>query len=83
MRNRFQTINIVINSLGLLLIILGIILLIPLIFVFLYGEITDNTQTLFAFLLPSLLAFPALAALFKKMTDHHFVQAGFQALMRH
>jgi trk system potassium uptake protein TrkH len=57
MRNRFRTINIVINSLGLLLIILGGLLLIPLIFAFLYGEISDSTTTLFAFLAPSLLSF--------------------------
>ncbi|MBN2443255.1 MAG: TrkH family potassium uptake protein, partial [Spirochaetales bacterium] len=56
MRNRFQTIKTVFHSLGLLLIVLGVLLLLPLLLVFAYGETADNFKTLFAFIIPSFIS---------------------------
>ncbi len=57
MRNRFDTFSVVFSVLGSLFISLGFVLLIPLAVVFLGGEIQPGRATLFAFLLPGLLAF--------------------------
>lgn len=57
MRNRSHTLCVVIHFLGSLFIALGVILLLPLMVVLLSGEIRRGSQTLFAFLLPSVLSF--------------------------
>lgn len=57
MRNRFQTLHIVLNTLGSLLIVLGVFLIIPLIVVFINAEFYQSPRTLFAFLFPSALSF--------------------------
>ena len=57
MRNRFQTIEVVLHFTGLLLILSGFVLLVPLVVLFLNGELVNGNKTLFAFLLPSLLSF--------------------------
>lgn len=57
MRNRLQTIHVVLHFLGLLLVLLGFILLTPLLVLFLNSEVNYGTKTLFAFLIPSLLSF--------------------------
>ncbi|MBN1756582.1 TrkH family potassium uptake protein [bacterium] len=55
MRNRFRTVNIVLNTLGLVLIVLGWFLLIPLIVLFLYEELgVYGGRTLLAFVIPSI-----------------------------
>jgi trk system potassium uptake protein TrkH len=57
MRNRYQTFHVVLNVLGSLYIFLGFFLLIPLVVVFLSGEIQLGLRTALGFLLPSLFAF--------------------------
>ncbi len=57
MRNRFQTIYVVLHFLGLLLILLGFVLLVPILVLFLNNELGDGIKTLAAFLLPSGLSF--------------------------
>jgi trk system potassium uptake protein TrkH len=56
MRNRFQTIHIILHFLGLLLILLSAILLVPLLVLFINSEYNHGARTLFAFLMPSLLS---------------------------
>lgn len=68
MRNRFQTINVVFNVLGSLLVILGVFLLLPILVVVVSGEFRNGSSTLIAFLISSLVAFASglsLRALFK------------------
>jgi len=57
MRNRYQTLRIILNSLGSLCLVLGGILMVPVIVVILNGELSRGYSTLFAFLIPSALAF--------------------------
>ena len=57
MRNKFNTINVVLNSLGSLLLILGLFLLLPLFFVIFAGELNNSSTTFFAFLVPALISF--------------------------
>ncbi|MFC1682764.1 potassium transporter TrkG, partial [Candidatus Zixiibacteriota bacterium] len=54
MRHRFNTVSVVLHFLGSLFILLGVLLLIPLVVVFLGGELSRGSATLLAFLLPSL-----------------------------
>ncbi|MGM0597851.1 MAG: TrkH family potassium uptake protein [Myxococcota bacterium] len=56
MRNRFNTLNIVFNSLGSLFIFLSVFLLIPLFFVFFGNELSNSFSTLYAFLGSSILS---------------------------
>ena len=79
MRNRFQTIHIVLNVLGSLFIFLGVFLLIPLAVVFLCGEIQLGLRTISAFSLPSLMAF-ALGILCRLMF-HQGHPSGVQAML--
>lgn len=68
MRNRFQTIHVVLNLLGSLLVLLGFFLLLPLLAVFVYKELHEGWGTLSAFLIPStisLLSGLSLKILFK------------------
>lgn len=65
MRNRFQTLSIVLHVLGSLLLVLGCILFLPLAVAFLCGEVRENSRILPAFLAPALLALGA-GAVFKK-----------------
>ncbi len=68
MRNRFQTINVVLNFLGSLFLVLGVILLIPLVFVVGGGELFHSTETLRAFIVSSIVSFVigmVLRALFR------------------
>jgi len=53
MRNRFQTVAVVVNILGSLFMILAVFLLLPLIVAFSYRETNLGLQTIFAFLVPS------------------------------
>lgn len=57
MRNRFQTVHVVLHYIGLILIILGVLMLLPLLFVVFSGEITKGQDTLYAFIAPSALSF--------------------------
>ena len=57
MRNRFQTVYVVLNLLGSLLILLGFFLLLPLVLILIYREQEQSWRTLFAFLLPSIISF--------------------------
>ena len=58
MRNRFQRINCIFHFIGNLLEVLGLILLFPLIFVFLYwGQNGDGWNTVIAFAVPALSSF--------------------------
>jgi trk system potassium uptake protein TrkH len=68
MRNRFNTINTVLNLIGSLLIFLGFFLLLPLLVLFLYKELANGLSTLSAFLVPSIISFSlgiCLKTLFK------------------
>ncbi len=53
MRNRFRTIHPVLHYTGLILVVLGILLLLPLLFVFFGGELRNGYETLTAFLVPA------------------------------
>jgi trk system potassium uptake protein TrkH len=66
MRNRFQTTNVVLYYTGLILIFLGILLLVPLLFVIFGGETAQGRETLYAFLVPSALSF-AIGFAFKSV----------------
>jgi len=66
MRNRYQTLHIVPNILGSLFIVLAGFLIIPLLVVFLSGEIYQGYRTFFAFLLPCFLSF-SLGIIFKTL----------------
>ena len=66
MRKKYTTFNTVLNLLGSLLIISGIILLIPLIIVTLNNEMAVNKNTFHAFWIPSVISF-ILAFLFNKL----------------
>lgn len=57
MRNRFRTVHVVVNTLGSLFIVLGGFLLVPLIVVVVTGELHQNFNTFFAFVLPSGVSF--------------------------
>ena len=59
MRNRFETLHVVIGFCGYLLLVLGAILLLPLLLVFLDGELQKGPLTLLAFVIPSTFAFLA------------------------
>ncbi|MBN1163793.1 MAG: TrkH family potassium uptake protein [Candidatus Krumholzibacteriota bacterium] len=56
MRKNFDTIHTILHFTGLILVILGFLLLLPLIFVFLYREPADGLKTVYAFVIPSLAA---------------------------
>lgn len=66
MRNKYSTVHAVLHYTGLILISLGFLLLIPLLFVLIGGEIKDSPATLLAFLLPSVISF-SLGLLFKRV----------------
>ena len=53
MRNRFETLHIVLNFLGSLFLVLAMVMLLPIVVVLIYGE---TRRTLLAFLIPSVLA---------------------------
>jgi len=53
MRHRFDTLSVILHFLGSLFILLGILLLLPLAVVFLGGELSRNSTTLFAFFCPA------------------------------
>jgi len=55
MRNKLHTINIVFSTLGSLLLILGAALLLPLVVVFICGEIQQGLNTWYAFLIPAVI----------------------------
>jgi len=57
LRNRLQTANVVLHSLGLLLTVLGFVLLLPLAFAVLAGEFRQGYRTLLAFAVPSAASF--------------------------
>jgi trk system potassium uptake protein TrkH len=79
MRNRFQTANVILRFLGTLLIGLGIILIAPLIVVILNGEIAQGTNTLIAFLVPSIISF-ILGILLRIVFQRGSIR-GFQAML--
>ncbi|MCF7858003.1 MAG: TrkH family potassium uptake protein [Candidatus Cloacimonetes bacterium] len=56
MKNPFKTMNVVLNFLGSLLVVLGIVLLFPLVIVVVFGEFRSGLSTLTAFLLSSVLS---------------------------
>lgn len=66
MRNRYGTVHAVLHYTGLILISLGFLLLIPLLFVLIGKEFTEGLSTLYAFALPSALAF-SIGLLFKRV----------------
>ncbi len=66
LRNRFQTIHAVLHATGMILIVLGVLLLIPLLFVFFDGEIIANKRTMNAFIAPAAISF-LLGFTFKKV----------------
>jgi trk system potassium uptake protein TrkH len=57
MRNRFQTINVVFNTLGSVLIVLGVFLLLPLVVLLLMDSNGHWTRNVLAFVIPSILSF--------------------------
>ena len=59
MRNRFGTVHTVLHYTGMILLVLGVLLILPLLFVLFAGEIRGGTRTLFAFLAPAALSFLA------------------------
>jgi|GEM_PF-1267990 len=52
MRNRFQTLHVVLHVLGSLLTVLGFVILSPLVVAFFSGELFPGYRILLAFLLP-------------------------------
>ena len=66
MRNRFDTVHTVLNYSGRIFIFFGVVTLLPLICVAVFGELRDGYSTALAFLVPSVLSF-ILGMILKKV----------------